>query len=53
MMELTKSTMDYLATVIKKNAADIKLYKSLEAMELNSETSPELVNLLVKLNGYP
>ena len=52
--ELTKNTMDYLAALMKKVArTDETLYKSLEAMALNPETSPELVDLLVKLNGYP
>ncbi|KAH8769287.1 hypothetical protein BGZ57DRAFT_465959 [Hyaloscypha finlandica] len=54
MTELTKSTMDYLAALMKKVAStDETLYKSLEAMALDPETSPELVDLLVKLNEYP
>jgi hypothetical protein len=52
--ELTKNTIDYLAALMKKVArTDETLYKSLKAMALNPETSPELVDLLVKLNGYP
>jgi hypothetical protein len=52
--ELTKNTMDYLAALMKKVArTDETLYKSLEAMALSPETSPELADLLVKLNGYP
>jgi hypothetical protein len=52
--ELTKTTMDYLAALMKKVAStDATLYKSLEAMALSPETSPELVDLLVKLNEYP
>jgi hypothetical protein len=51
--ELTKNTMDYLAALMNKVArTDETLYKSLEAMALNPEMSPELVDLLVKLNGY-
>lgn len=52
--ELTKTTMDYLAALMKKVAStDTTLYKSLEAMALSPETSPELVDLLVRLNEYP
>jgi hypothetical protein len=51
--ELAKTTMDYLAALMKKVAStDATLYKSLEAMALSPETSPELVDLLVKLNEY-
>jgi hypothetical protein len=51
--ELTKTTMDYLAALMKKVAStDTTLYKSLEAMALSPETSPELVDLLVRLNEY-
>jgi len=46
--------MDYLAALMNKVAStDETLYKSLEAMALDPETSPELVDLLVKLNEYP
>ncbi|KAF4627470.1 hypothetical protein G7Y89_g10684 [Cudoniella acicularis] len=52
--ELTRPTMDYLASLIKKVAtSDTTLYKSLESMALSPESSPELVDLLVKLNQYP
>ncbi|KAH8667501.1 hypothetical protein BGZ60DRAFT_528802 [Tricladium varicosporioides] len=51
--ELTKSTMDYLATLLKVVAgSDSMLYKSLETIAVTPETSPELVELLVKLNEY-
>jgi len=51
--EFAKPTLDYLGALVKKAAVgDITLYKSLEAMAVTPETSPELVDLLVKLNGY-
>lgn len=51
--ELTKSTMDYLGALMKKAISeDPTLYKSLEIMASSSETTPELVDLLVKLNDY-
>jgi hypothetical protein len=54
--ELTKSTMDYLGALTKKVAStDTTLYKHLESIVLSpekAEQAPELVDLLVKLNGY-
>jgi len=51
--ELRKPTMDYLAALLKKvTATDATLYKSLESIALSPESSPELVDLLVKLNQY-
>ena len=51
--KLTKTTVDYLAVLMKKVAStDTTLYKSLEAMAMSPETAPELVDLLVKLNEY-
>lgn len=51
--EVTKPTMDYLAALMKKVVGtDETMYKSLEAMAINPETPPELVDLLVKLNEY-
>ncbi|KUJ14508.1 uncharacterized protein LY89DRAFT_589726 [Mollisia scopiformis] len=50
---ITKTTMDYLAVLMKKVAgSDSTLYKSLESLALSPDTSPELVDLLVKLNEY-
>ncbi|KAK0111760.1 hypothetical protein ONS95_002095 [Cadophora gregata] len=55
--ELTKSTMDYLAALVKKVASsDPTMYKHLETIAMSpetAETSPELVDLLLKLNEYP
>ena len=51
--ELTKPTMDYLAVLMKKvTATDATMYKSLESIALNPESSPELVDLLVRLSEY-
>jgi len=36
----------------KVASSDTTLYKSLESMAMSPETSPELVDLLVKLNDY-
>ncbi|CZR65642.1 uncharacterized protein PAC_15542 [Phialocephala subalpina] len=52
--ELTKPTMDYLAALMKKVVgSDPTIYKSLESLATSDETSPELQDLLVKLNEYP
>ncbi len=55
--ELTKSTMDYLALIVRKVASsDPMMYKHLENIATSpetAETSPELVDLLLKLNKYP
>lgn len=49
--DITQSTMDYLGQLLKKvTATDQTVYKSLEAIATNPETSPELVDLLVRLN---
>lgn len=51
--ELKKSTLDYLAALLKTvTAADTTMYKSLESIAFNPDSSPELVDLLVKLNEY-
>ena len=51
--ELTTPTIDYLSALTKRvTGSDTTLYKSLETMALSEETSPELVDLLVKLNKY-
>lgn len=51
--QLSKTTMDYLAALIQKVAfTDTTLYKSLETIATSPETSPELVDLLVKMNEY-
>jgi hypothetical protein len=54
--ELTKPTLDYLGALTKKVAStDTTLYKHLESIALSpekAEEAPELVDLLVKLNGY-
>jgi hypothetical protein len=48
--------MDYLGALTKKVAStDTTLYKHLESIVLSpekAEQAPELVDLLVKLNGY-
>ncbi|KAI6707948.1 hypothetical protein PZA11_007066 [Diplocarpon coronariae] len=55
--ELTTPTLDYLAVLVKKvTTSDPPMYKHLEAIAMSpevAETSPELVDLLVKLNEYP
>lgn len=52
--ELTQPTMDYLAALMKKVVgSDPTIYKSLESLAVSDETSPELQELLVKLNEYP
>jgi hypothetical protein len=49
--EITQPTMDYLAALLKKvTQSDQTMYKSLESIATNPETSPELVDLLVRLN---
>ncbi|KAG9233691.1 hypothetical protein BJ875DRAFT_505237 [Amylocarpus encephaloides] len=51
--ELTKSTMNYLAHLVQIVAASDKtLYKSLESIARSPESSPEFVDLLVRLNQY-
>ncbi|KAE8443553.1 hypothetical protein EG329_001715 [Mollisiaceae sp. DMI_Dod_QoI] len=53
MTELTKSTMDYLAVLMKQvTESDPTAYKSLESLAVSPDTSPELIDLLVKLNEY-
>lgn len=53
MMALTKPTMDYLGALMKKVAGvDQTMYKTLESLALSPDTSPELADLLVKLNEY-
>lgn len=51
--ELTKYKVDTLGALVKKaTATDETLYKSLESLALNPETSPELMDLLVQLNQH-
>lgn len=51
--ELTKPAMDYLGALMKRaTGSDVALYKSLESLALSPESSPELVDLLVKLSQY-
>ncbi|PBP26217.1 hypothetical protein BUE80_DR002785 [Diplocarpon rosae] len=55
--ELTVPILDYLAMLVQKvTTSDPAMYKHLEAIATSpkaAETSPELVDLLVKLNKYP
>jgi hypothetical protein len=51
--EITQPAMDYLAALLKKvTQTDQTMYKSLESIAVNPETSPELIDLLVRLNQY-
>ncbi|KAG0650438.1 hypothetical protein D0Z07_3153 [Hyphodiscus hymeniophilus] len=51
--EITQSMMNYLAALLKKvTEADQTMYKSLESIAMNPESSPELVDLLVRLNQH-
>ncbi len=51
--DITKPTMDYLAALLKTvTETDQTIYKSLESIATNPETTPELVDLLVRLNQY-
>ena len=51
--EITQATMDYLAALLRNaTRTDQTMYKSLESIATNPETSPELVDLLVRLNQY-
>lgn len=51
--DLLKSTVDYLAMLMKEVAGDDPtMYQTLEGLALSPETPPELVELLVKLNEY-
>jgi hypothetical protein len=51
--EITPKTMEYLAKLCKEvTTTDTTMYKSLESIALNPESSPELVDLLVKLNQF-
>jgi len=53
MASLPKPTMDYLAVLMKRVAgSDPTVYKSLESLAVSPDTSPELIELLVKLNEY-
>ena len=53
MTEITQPTMDYMAALLKKvTQTDQTLYKSLESIAVNPETSPELSDLLIRLNQY-
>lgn len=49
--DVSQSTMDYLGRLLRKvTATDQTMYKSLESIATNPESSPELVDLLVRLN---
>lgn len=51
--ELTQSTMDYLARLVKTVASsDNTLYQTLQSIASSPSSSPEIVDLLVKLNRY-
>jgi len=51
--ELTKPKMDYLAGLMKKvTASDATMYKSLDSLALSPGTSPELLELLIRMNEY-
>ena len=51
--EITQPTMDYLAALLKKvTQTDQTMYKSLELIAMNPESTPELIDLLVRLNKY-
>jgi DNA mismatch repair protein HSM3, N terminal domain len=53
MTQISGSTMEYLAHLTKTVAADDRaMYKSLESLATSPNSSPELVELLVKLNEY-
>ncbi|KAL3420065.1 hypothetical protein PVAG01_08564 [Phlyctema vagabunda] len=48
---LSPTTMEYLAALMREvTIDDTRIYESLEALALNPETSPELMDLLVRLN---
>ncbi|CZT09512.1 uncharacterized protein RAG0_14253 [Rhynchosporium agropyri] len=55
--EISQPTMDYLAALVKKVAKeDPIMYEQLQTIAMSeetAETSPELVDLLLKLNEYP
>lgn len=49
--EITPTAMDYLAKLLRKvTLTDTTMYKSLESIAVNPESSPDLVDLLVRLN---
>ncbi|CAG8980844.1 hypothetical protein HYALB_00011037 [Hymenoscyphus albidus] len=51
--ELTQSTMDYLAHLVKAVASsDNTLYQTLQSIASSPSSSPEIVDLLVRLNQY-
>ena len=51
--EITQSTMNYIAALLRKvTQTDQTMYGSLESIVTNPESSPELVDLLVRLNQY-
>lgn len=53
MTQISGSTMEYLAQLMKTVTTDDKaMYKSLETLAMSPNSSPELVELLVKLNEY-
>jgi hypothetical protein len=48
--EITPTTMQYLTKLLKNvTETDQTMYKSLEAIAVNPETAPELVDLLVRV----
>jgi hypothetical protein len=50
-VHITPSQMQYLSALMQEVCRnDEKMYKSLEALAIHEETSPELVSLLLRLN---
>jgi hypothetical protein len=53
MTQVSGSTMEYLIKLMQTvTADDIAMYKSLESLAMSPNSSPELVELLVKLNEH-
>jgi hypothetical protein len=53
MTEVSRTTIQYLASLMKRvTEGDMAMYKSLEGLATSPNSSPELVELLVKLNEY-
>jgi hypothetical protein len=53
MTQISGSTMEYLVKLVKAvTADDVAMYKSLESLALSPNSSPELVELLLKLNEH-
>lgn len=53
MTQISGSTMEYLINLMQTvTADDMAMYKSLESLAMSPNSSPELVELLVKLNEH-